>query len=198
MSKIFKDDLGAVKGELEILRHRYRNGRFDTEVVNKGPNLVVNLAGRIMSRIIAGNAGLPDSTFVWGGSTITISSLSELFVNYMKWSYDSANTDPQLTDEDLDGSIITDGSGTEEVSLLPVYPTSSSRSVGFRACIGTIPASLTDLNTLLVSAGTTINQEGIYSPGPSSSQRLLFAKRLFNPIEIDIDEVFEFRHTIIF
>ena len=161
-------------------------------------NLVVNVARKCMSRLIGGNAAIIAHTPSVEG--ITITDVSQLFVKYMKWSYDSAKTDPQLTDTTLDGVVVTDISGAiTEAEVLSYFPTTSNKAVTFRACIGSIPASVSGMTTLLVPTGTQFNQEGIFTPGDNITPvRLLFAKRLFETITVGADMVYECRHTLIF
>lgn len=206
----FIEHMDDIIGELEIIC--WKGGVGKTLVWRrKLKNLVVNLARRINRTVIGGQdainayfaamAAYPQVfTNTWGN--IDISNINQVFVKYMKWSYDAAQTQPQLTDEDLDGVIIDDVTGAyDEINLLPFYPTTSEKAVTFRGCIGSIPASVSGMSTMLVATGTQINQEGIFVPGDAGVAppvRLLFAKRLFDTITVGGDMVYEFRHTLIY
>lgn len=153
-------------------------------------NLVVRLARRVMSRIVGGLLGPGPHEITTTGGTVTVGSVSDLVIQYMRWG--DAGHDPSNPSQGLPVSPLAESLGnalevTPGVFEKPVtvdYPT--DRSVRFT---GTL------LKAEPVTQPVNLSEEALYCGNPGQ-----FAFAIYNHGQLSKNNTIalRYRHTLVF
>jgi len=176
------------RGEVEIIVYEGAPGGPVREVIR--PNLVVDLARQMLSRLVGGASGSPSINSGLHG-VVSITALSELLPSRMKWgngghdpSSPATAIPPAASDEDIYAPInVLAAPLTTYKSVTVDYP--SDTSVRFTA-------------TLLNAEGNTpgtLSEEGLFSY--TGAVELLWARSTYGLISKSAAISLEFRHTFV-
>lgn len=186
------DDFFKLKGAFRVERWK---GPVGTGVLVDVPvdehNLVVTVARRVMSRLIAG--AISGATIINIGGTVNVANHPEyLFVTQMRWGTggvlpppadQTIPIPPQSTDEALNTPIIPPA-GPLYKTVTVSYPT--DLNVTFSAALDQTEAN-----------GLAISEEGLFCTSDGVNL-LMFAHKTFGVLTKTADFSFAFAHTILF
>lgn len=168
-------------GHVQVIKWYGKVGASDSEVVLSNDNLIVTMARKVMSRLVAGVINSP--TIDVSGSPVTVTNASQLIITQMRWG--TAGHNPSNPTE-------------------PVPPTADNINLGATLASPTFKAVTVDYpTTTSVRFAASLEQseangQGLSEEGLFSTDGFMFARKTFGILTKTSDFSFQFLHSILF